>query len=99
MSPFKCGGSRVGSLRRSYRVRISAYPRRRSDYVRRRGRSGDRLPMPDGGGEWLQVGMNSGETAGQTISHAYVHLIPRRKDDVREPRGGVRGVIPGKAAY
>jgi hypothetical protein len=28
-----------------------------------------------------------------------VHLIPRRKGDVQDPRGGVRGVIPGKAAY
>ena len=47
----------------------------------------------------FNIGMNSGETAGQTIDHAHVHLIPRRKGDVREPRGGVRGVIPGKAAY
>ena len=47
----------------------------------------------------FNIGMNSGETAGQTISHAHVHLIPRRHGDVQEPRGGVRGVIPGKAAY
>jgi len=47
----------------------------------------------------FNIGMNSGETAGQTIDHAHVHLIPRRKGDVQEPRGGVRGVIPGKAAY
>ena len=47
----------------------------------------------------FNIGMNSGETAGQTIDHAHVHLIPRRQGDVQEPRGGVRGVIPGKAAY
>ena len=40
-----------------------------------------------------------GETAGQTVFHAHVHLIPRRKGDVNEPRGGVRGVIPGKRIY
>ncbi len=45
------------------------------------------------------VGMNSGEVAGQTVFHAHVHLIPRREGDVENPRGGVRGVIPGKAAY
>jgi diadenosine tetraphosphate (Ap4A) HIT family hydrolase len=47
----------------------------------------------------FNVGMNCGETAGQTIMHCHVHLIPRRRGDVEQPRGGVRGVIPGKAAY
>ena len=47
----------------------------------------------------FNIGMNCGEVAGQTISHAHVHLIPRRRGDVDEPRGGVRGVIPGKALY
>jgi ATP adenylyltransferase len=47
----------------------------------------------------FNVGMNAGEVAGQTLAHAHVHLIPRRKGDVEEPRGGVRGVIPGKASY
>jgi diadenosine tetraphosphate (Ap4A) HIT family hydrolase len=47
----------------------------------------------------FNIGMNSGDTAGQTIGHAHVHLIPRRQGDVQDPRGGVRGVIPGKAAY
>jgi hypothetical protein len=40
--------------------------------------------------------MNSGAAAGQTIGHAHIHLIPRRQGDVQDPRGGVRGVIPGK---
>lgn len=30
---------------------------------------------------------------------AHVHLIPRRQGDVEDPRGGVRGVVPGKAIY
>jgi diadenosine tetraphosphate (Ap4A) HIT family hydrolase len=47
----------------------------------------------------FNIGMNSGDTAGQTIGHAHVHLIPRRQGDVQDPRGGVRGVIPGKAIY
>jgi ATP adenylyltransferase len=47
----------------------------------------------------FNVGMNCGETAGQTIMHCHVHLIPRRPGDVDQPRGGVRAVIPGKAAY
>jgi ATP adenylyltransferase len=47
----------------------------------------------------FNIGMNGGKAAGQTVDHAHVHLIPRRQGDVQEPRGGVRGVIPGKAAY
>jgi diadenosine tetraphosphate (Ap4A) HIT family hydrolase len=47
----------------------------------------------------FNIGINSGEVAGQTIGHAHVHLIPRRQGDVPDPRGGVRGVIPGKAIY
>jgi ATP adenylyltransferase len=47
----------------------------------------------------FNVGMNCGETAGQTIMHCHVHLIPRRAGDADQPRGGVRAVIPGKAAY
>jgi ATP adenylyltransferase len=49
--------------------------------------------------EGFNVGMNCGQTAGQTIMHCHVHLIPRRPGDVDQPRGGVRAVIPGKAAY
>jgi|SRR5215831_12199489 len=47
----------------------------------------------------FNVGINIGEAAGQTVHHCHVHLIPRRKGDVVEPRGGVRNVIPGKGAY
>ena len=44
-------------------------------------------------------GLNSGEAAGQTVFHAHWHLIPRREGDCDEPRGGVRGVIPGRQRY
>ena len=33
--------------------------------------------------------MNCGEVAGQTIFHCHVHLIPRRKSDVENQRGGI----------
>lgn len=47
----------------------------------------------------FNIGVNSGESAGQTIFHCHIHLIPRRVGDVNEPRGGVRHVIPGKGSY
>ena len=47
----------------------------------------------------FNIGMNNGGTAGQTVGHTHVHLIPRRYGDVKDPTGGVRGVIPGKAIY
>jgi ATP adenylyltransferase len=47
----------------------------------------------------FNVGMNSGESAGQTIFHCHIHLIPRRDGDTPNPRGGVRGVIPDKMGY
>jgi diadenosine tetraphosphate (Ap4A) HIT family hydrolase len=47
----------------------------------------------------FNLGINIGEEAGQTIFHCHIHLIPRRAEDVENPRGGVRGVIPGKQSY
>ena len=47
----------------------------------------------------FNMGVNCGESAGQTIMHAHIHLIPRRDGDTALPRGGVRGVIPDKMAY
>lgn len=52
---------------------------------------------PEIGG--FNVGVNVGADAGQTVFHAHVHLIPRRSGDVENPRGGVRGVVPGKQQY
>ena len=50
---------------------------------------------PDG----YNIGMNLGKMAGQNIMHLHVHLIPRYKGDVINPRGGVRGIIPNKQDY
>ena len=47
----------------------------------------------------FNIGINSGKSAGQTVFHCHVHLIPRRTKDVENPRGGGRGVVPGKADY
>ena len=49
--------------------------------------------------EGFNIGINSGEVAGQTIFHCHIHLIPRRIGDVENPRGGVRHLIPGKGDY
>ena len=47
----------------------------------------------------FNIGVNSGKVAGQSILHCHIHLIPRRKGDVENPQGGVRGVIPAKQHY
>jgi ATP adenylyltransferase len=47
----------------------------------------------------FNIGLNAGESAGQTVFHCHFHLIPRRDGDVPNPRGGVRHIIPGKGYY
>jgi diadenosine tetraphosphate (Ap4A) HIT family hydrolase len=50
---------------------------------------------PDG----YNIGVNIDETAGQSVPHTHIHMIPRYKGDVENPRGGVRGVIPHRQKY
>lgn len=38
-------------------------------------------------------------TAGQTVPHAHIHLIPRYSGDIENPTGGVRNIIPGLGDY
>lgn len=45
------------------------------------------------------IGVNDGALAGQTVPHVHLHVIPRRAGDVGDPRGGIRWVLPGTAAY
>lgn len=47
----------------------------------------------------FNIGTNIGASAGQSVFHAHVHLIPRRDGDTENPRGGIRGVIDGKRCY
>lgn len=47
----------------------------------------------------VNIGINDGTAAGRTVEHAHVHVIPRYDGDVVDPRGGVRWVLPKRAAY
>ena len=49
--------------------------------------------------EAFNVGINNGVAAGQSVMWPHVHLIPRRKGDTPNPRGGIRGVIPMNQDY
>jgi superfamily II DNA or RNA helicase/diadenosine tetraphosphate (Ap4A) HIT family hydrolase len=55
----------------------------------------ERKHRPDG----YNVGFNLAEAAGQTVFHFHLHMIPRYRGDVDDPRGGVRHVVPHKANY
>ena len=62
----------------------------------------EKLQQADESIDGFNVGMNCGESAGQTIFHCHLHLIPRRTGDLGkdvDPRGGVRHTIPGKGSY
>tara|TARA_B100000214_G_scaffold211189_1_gene153394 strand:+ start:236 stop:634 length:399 start_codon:yes stop_codon:yes gene_type:complete len=47
----------------------------------------------------FNLGTNIGKVSGQSIMHCHIHLIPRRENDVQNPQGGVRSVIPLKQHY
>lgn len=47
----------------------------------------------------FNVGANVGVAAGQTVNHAHLHVIPRFRGDVEDPRGGIRWIIPARARY
>ena len=49
--------------------------------------------------EGFNIGVNIGLVSGQTIFHLHIHLIPRRKGDLENPRGGVRGIFPHDRDY
>ncbi|NMB48665.1 HIT family protein [Candidatus Kuenenbacteria bacterium] len=47
----------------------------------------------------FNIGLNEGLAAGRTIHHLHIHIIPRYEGDVKNPRGGIRNIIPGKGNY
>ena len=47
----------------------------------------------------FNLGTNIGRSSGQSIFHCHLHLIPRRENDVDNPQGGIRSVIPNKQHY
>jgi diadenosine tetraphosphate (Ap4A) HIT family hydrolase len=47
----------------------------------------------------FNIGINDGVDAGQTVFHSHIHIIPRRKGDVANPRGGIRNIIPSRSSY
>ena len=47
----------------------------------------------------MNVGINIGQVAGQSVFHVHVHVIPRYVGDVENPKGGIRGIIPAKQSY
>jgi diadenosine tetraphosphate (Ap4A) HIT family hydrolase len=55
--------------------------------------------VKSGEADGFNVGLNYGPAAGQTVMYPHIHLIPRFNDDVEDPVGGVRNVIPGKGNY
>jgi diadenosine tetraphosphate (Ap4A) HIT family hydrolase len=50
---------------------------------------------PDG----FNIGININDTAGQTVKHCHIHVIPRYKGDCEDPTGGVRALFPDKQNY
>jgi diadenosine tetraphosphate (Ap4A) HIT family hydrolase len=57
------------------------------------------IQAEDASVDGFNIGMNAGLSAGQTVFHCHIHLIPRRTGDVENPCGGVRHTIPGKGFY
>lgn len=49
---------------------------------------------PDG----YNIGANVGPAAGQTVFHFHIHVIPRYRGDVDDPRGGIRKVISRRSS-
>lgn len=47
----------------------------------------------------FNIGINEGVSAGQTVMHLHIHIIPRYQGDQEDPRGGVRWIFPEKAKY
>ena len=47
----------------------------------------------------FRISIKEAIDGGMSVFHVHIHLIPRYKGDVENPKGGVRGVIPHKQKY
>ena len=65
------------------------------DFAKKMKKEIDERYHPDG----YNIGFNVNESGGQSIPHVHMHIIPRDKGDVKNPRGGIRGVIPNMQIY
>jgi diadenosine tetraphosphate (Ap4A) HIT family hydrolase len=59
----------------------------------------EKILLKDRSVKGFNIGSNAGKTAGQSVLHCHIHLIPRREGDVENPQGGIRSVIPLKQHY
>ena len=59
----------------------------------------EKILKQDSSVQGFNIGTNAGKSAGQSMMHCHIHLIPRREGDVENPQGGVRSVIPKKQYY
>lgn len=75
------------------------YQQEKADIDRLLATLSEKIRLDDPTVTGFNIGVNIGDSAGQTISHCHIHLIPRRDGDTPQPRGGVRGVIPNKMNY
>ena len=62
-------------------------------------RARQRLQAQDARISGFNIGTNAGKSAGQSVFHAHIHLMPRRDGDQENPQGGVRKIFPERAQY
>lgn len=47
----------------------------------------------------FNIGINQGVSAGQTVMHLHIHIVPRYDGDVAEPAGGIRNYLNDLGNY
>lgn len=57
------------------------------------------LPFLGAAPTGFNIGINQGISAGQTVMHLHIHIIPRYDGDVLEPEGGIRNYLNDLGNY